>query len=67
MRKQHSGRIVNLASVAGHVTLAFGAWYSATKYAQEKKRPRRIAVADYLPKAESRVLSAPAYCAAVLA
>jgi len=63
MRKQHSGRIVNLASVAGHVTLAFGAWYNA----QEKKRPRRIAVADYLPKAESRVLSAPAYCAAVLA
>ena len=35
MRKQHSGRIVNLASVAGHVTLAFGAWYNATKYALE--------------------------------
>ena len=35
MRKQHSGRIVNLASVAGHVTFAFGAWYNATKYALE--------------------------------
>jgi NAD(P)-dependent dehydrogenase (short-subunit alcohol dehydrogenase family) len=35
MRQQHSGRIVNLASVAGHVTLAFGAWYNATKYALE--------------------------------
>ena len=35
MRKHHSGRIVNLASVAGHVTLAFGAWYNATKYALE--------------------------------
>lgn len=35
MRAQHSGRIVNLASVAGHVTLAFGAWYNATKYALE--------------------------------
>lgn len=35
MRVQKSGRIVNLASVAGHVTLAFGAWYNATKYALE--------------------------------
>ena len=35
MRSQKSGRIVNLASVAGHVTLAFGAWYNATKYALE--------------------------------
>ncbi len=35
MRAQHSGRIMNLASVAGHVTLAFGAWYNATKYALE--------------------------------
>lgn len=35
MRKQHSGRIVNLASVAGHVTFAFAAWYNATKYALE--------------------------------
>jgi short-subunit dehydrogenase len=35
MRAQKSGRIVNLASVAGHVTLAFGAWYNATKYALE--------------------------------
>ncbi len=35
MRAQKSGRIVNIASVAGHVTLAFGAWYNATKYALE--------------------------------
>lgn len=35
MRVQKSGRIVNLASVAGHITLAFGAWYNATKYALE--------------------------------
>ena len=35
MRKQYSGRIVNLASVAGHVTFAFAAWYNATKYALE--------------------------------
>lgn len=35
MRAQRSGRIVNLASIAGHVTFAFGAWYNATKYALE--------------------------------
>jgi NAD(P)-dependent dehydrogenase (short-subunit alcohol dehydrogenase family) len=35
MRAQHSGRIVNIASVAGHVTFYFGAWYHATKYALE--------------------------------
>ncbi len=35
MRAQKSGRIVNLASVAGHVTMCFGAWYNATKYALE--------------------------------
>ena len=35
MRQQGSGRIVNVASVAGHVTFYFGAWYHATKYALE--------------------------------
>ena len=35
MRAQRSGRIVNTASVAGHVTFYFGAWYHATKYALE--------------------------------
>lgn len=35
MRQQKSGRIVNVSSVAGHVTFYFGAWYHATKYALE--------------------------------
>lgn len=35
MRKQHSGRIVNVASVAGHITFGFAGWYNASKYAVE--------------------------------
>lgn len=32
MRAQRSGRVVNLASMAGRMTFAFGGWYNATKY-----------------------------------
>ena len=35
MRAQHSGRIVNVASVAGRLCLAYGAWYHVSKYAVE--------------------------------
>ena len=35
MRSQHSGRIVNVASVAGHITFCFAGWYNASKYAVE--------------------------------
>lgn len=35
MRSQHSGCIVNISSMAGHVHTPFGAWYHATKFAVE--------------------------------
>lgn len=35
MRNRHSGRIVNVASVAGHITFCFAGWYNASKYAVE--------------------------------
>lgn len=35
MRAQHSGTIVNIASIGGRLTTYFGAWYHATKYALE--------------------------------
>lgn len=35
MRAQHSGRIINIASVAGRVCLAYGGWYNVSKYAVE--------------------------------
>lgn len=35
MRAQHSGRIVNIASVAGRLCLAYGGWYHVSKYAVE--------------------------------
>lgn len=35
MRNQHSGTIVNIASIGGRLTTYFGAWYHATKYALE--------------------------------
>lgn len=35
MRKQHKGRIVNVASVAGRITFCFAGWYNASKYAVE--------------------------------
>ncbi|MEL7148264.1 MAG: oxidoreductase, partial [Bacteroidota bacterium] len=35
MRKQKSGRIVNISSMGGKVYTPFGAWYHATKHALE--------------------------------
>ena len=35
MRNQKGGRIVNVASVAGHITFCFAGWYNASKYAVE--------------------------------
>lgn len=35
MRKQRSGRIVNISSMGGKMYTPFGAWYHATKYALE--------------------------------
>lgn len=35
MRSQHSGTIINVASMGGRLTTYFGAWYHATKYALE--------------------------------
>ncbi len=35
MREQRSGRIVNVASIAGHITFGFAGWYNASKYAVE--------------------------------
>lgn len=35
MRGQKSGRIVNVASIAGHITFCFAGWYNASKYAVE--------------------------------
>lgn len=35
MRNQHSGRIINISSMAGRMTTFMGAWYHATKYALE--------------------------------
>ena len=35
MRKQHSGRIINITSMGGRIWSPFGAWYHATKHAVE--------------------------------
>jgi short-subunit dehydrogenase len=35
MRKQQSGRIVNISSMGGKIYTPFGAWYHATKHAVE--------------------------------
>lgn len=35
MRARGSGRILNISSMAGRITMPFGSWYHATKYALE--------------------------------
>jgi short-subunit dehydrogenase len=35
MRKQHSGKIINVSSIGGSIGEAHGAWYHATKFAVE--------------------------------
>ena len=35
MREQQSGRIINIASIAGKATVYFGGWYNVSKYAVE--------------------------------
>jgi len=35
MRKQHSGRIINISSIAGSIGEPHGSWYHATKFAVE--------------------------------
>lgn len=35
MRRRRSGRIINIASMAGRIWVPFGAWYNATKFAVE--------------------------------
>ena len=35
MRSQHSGRIINLSSIAGRMVFLFGGWYHVSKYSVE--------------------------------
>ena len=35
MRQQHSGRIINISSIAGRMVFYFGGWYHVSKYAVE--------------------------------
>lgn len=48
MRKQKSGRIINVSSIGGRLTTYFGAWYHATKYALEAfSDALRMEVSDF--------------------
>lgn len=48
MRKQKSGRIINVSSMGGRMTSYFGGWYHATKYALEAfSDALRMEVADF--------------------
>jgi NAD(P)-dependent dehydrogenase (short-subunit alcohol dehydrogenase family) len=35
MRKQNSGKIINVSSVGGKITTPFGGWYQSSKFAVE--------------------------------
>ena len=35
MRKKHAGRIINISSIGGRITLPLGSWYHASKHAVE--------------------------------
>lgn len=35
MRRQHSGRIINISSIAGKLVVPFGGWYNVSKYSVE--------------------------------
>ena len=35
MRERHSGRIINIASIAGRAVFPFGGWYNVSKYSVE--------------------------------
>ena len=35
MRERHSGRIINISSIAGRAVVLFGGWYNVSKYAVE--------------------------------
>ncbi len=48
MRKQKSGKIINVSSMGGRLTTYFGAWYHATKYALEAfSDALRMEVSDF--------------------
>ena len=48
MRKQKSGRIINVSSMGGRMTSYFGGWYHATKYALEAfSDALRMEVSDF--------------------
>ena len=48
MRKQKSGRIINISSMGGRLTSYFGGWYHAIKYALEAfSDALRMEVADF--------------------
>lgn len=48
MRKQHSGKIINVSSIGGKIVSYMGAWYHASKYAVEALSDAlRMEVSDF--------------------
>lgn len=48
MRKHNKGHIINISSIAGRVTMPFGGWYHASKYAVESlSDATRMDVSDF--------------------